>query len=263
MGSDEQPTYLSKSGQASLERLLEEQPTTLYTDSGSDSGGAIPYAMPNVDRTTTKPRVNGREPVNVDDAVPEYVDASTLHMGTNLDDQVEIGSAGRRSTIPPVDLEPPELTMDVPEPAPERGPWFYASWAIVGAVLLVALVVGWGALSLRQSRTLTADAEAGLLAAMPSSHNLLDDLVGSGANAGALESLWFAYLDAPPEEKAGHAASFVMLAAAEARRVDTGSTTRTQVSRLEALTNEWQDAQTTLDARAGSRIGRLISTIGL
>jgi hypothetical protein len=263
MGSDEQPTYLSN-GQASLERLLEDQPTTLYSDSGSDAGAAIPYLMPSVDRSTTKPRVNGREPVNADDEVPEYVDASTLHRQSFTDEEFEIGSAGVRSTIPPVDLEPPpEPTLEPPEPPVERGPWFYATGAVVAAVLLVLHVVGWGAMSLHTSRTQTAQAESSLLAAMPASHVLLDDLVSSGANAGALEYAWFAYLDAPAEEKAGHAASFVMLAAAEARRVDAGGTTRTQVTRLEALTNLWQEERTTLDARASSRIGRLISAIGL
>ncbi len=256
MGSDEQPTYMSVQ-KGSIERLLEEQPTTLYSDSGNEIGAAIPYVMPNVDWSAAKPRPDAESGGGV---LPEYVDVSTLHQRTPTnEDDVEIGSAGRRATQqpPPVGREPST------EPPVERSPGVYTFGAVGAGFLLLALVFAWGTLSLRQSRSTVMHAETGLLAEMPASHALVEELVSSGGNGGALEYAWFAYLDAPAEEKAGRAASFIVLAAAEARRVNVGGATRTQVTRLELLTSSWQQAQSTFESRSSSRIGRLISSMGL
>jgi serine/threonine protein kinase len=255
MGSDEQPTYMS-ANKGSLERMLEEQPTTLYSDSNPDNGPAIPYQMPSVDWSAARPRADAESQESV---LPEYVDVSTLHSGTTPNENdVEIGSAGRLSQQAPRPEPEP-----VVEPPVERSPWAYTFGAVGAAILLLVLVFAWGTVSLRQSRSNVLDAETSLIAEMPASHALVEDLVSSGGNAGALEYAWFAYLDAPPEEKAGRAASFVVLAAAEARRVSVGGATRTQVTRLELLTSSWQQAQSTFESRSSSRIGRLIASMGL
>ena len=255
------PTYIPR---ARLDQLLEEQSTTLYSDTGVDEQQptTLPYRMPERGR---EPRM-GVEELS-DDDVPGYYEVSTMDRQPST------------SPVPPSQTEyvispPPAVSvraapLHTAQPAATRAPnpppalmrWFALGCIVVFS--LFALIAGYGVVDKSAASLEHRRASAALILAAQEPHGMIEALRRAGATEEPLRERWFAYDDAEAHVKARQAAAFAEAVIQASGQVDLEGIARVQVQQLDSARRDWMIAERKLHRARRSVPGLLTGDLGI
>lgn len=250
------PTYVPGSR---LDELLEEQSTTLYSD--TDAGGA-PQERPqrarrSIEELSAEAPPSGGDPSTMDRA-PLYLE-SRPRPGPGSG-QVIILPTGSVSAVELHTTEPAAVRRSV------HALGLIGPLLLTPVVLLLCLsgsVVGYGVIDKLFASVGRDRAGLALVQTVEEQHSLIEALTEAGADRERLETSWFQVQDATPEERPGAAAAFVSVVLEESEQVELGNIGQIQVAQLHSSRSEWAEAADALEATRRSWPARLSGDLGL
>ena len=251
---EDMPTYVPGSR---LDELLEEQSTTLYSD--TDAGGA-PQERPqrarrSIEELSAEAPPSGGDPSTMDRA-PLYLE-SRPGPGSG---QVIILPTGSVSAVELHTTEPAAVRRSV------HALGLIGPLLLTPVVLLLCLsgsVVGYGVIDKLFASVGRDRAGLALVQTVEEQHSLIEALTEAGADRERLETSWFQVQDATPEERPGAAAAFVSVVLEESEQVELGNIGQIQVAQLHSSRSEWAEAADALEATRRSWPARLSGDLGL
>lgn len=259
---DETPTYVSGTR---LDELLEEQSTTLYSDTDAGEGpkdtplyasARSGFARSSLEELSAEPpppmdlSTMDREPLYLDAPAPPPEPVKVI-----------TGAPGPVSAV----------ELHTTEPASVRSaPRIY--YGVVGSVLLLPVLavtilvlsfVGYGVVDKLFAGLGYERAGSALVQTVEDQHSLIEELAEAGADQKRLETSWFEIQDAPRLEQPVAAAAFVEVVLEESEDISLGNIGQIQVAQLRSSRSEWVAAADALQAARSSWSGRISGDLGL
>lgn len=252
------PTYIPR---GRLDELLEDQHTTLYSDTSFDDQQPTTIASPEQAASVEAPGMElstmdhpGSQAAPTHRVVPmadALLDVSSLNQAPPVD-------RGRTAPAPPARAVEP-AAVHTAEPAGAREPslleqmdlrWMAAGMLLTMAFLAALLCVGLA--DKYVASTAYNESSAALVSSAQRQKAVIGTLVDAGADPTPLERLWFKVQDVPVAEKAARAAIFVDAVGLAAEKVEINALAREQVNRLQSAKRDWEiTADALREARAG------------
>ncbi|MBX2801359.1 MAG: serine/threonine protein kinase, partial [Myxococcales bacterium] len=267
------PTYVPR---GRLDQLLEEQSTTLYSDTGIEEAGGAAWVMQTPDLTRSPAR-RGIEDLSEED-VPSYVDVSTMDRQPRPPSPQVIGAPAplpqrqpaRSIAPPPRRPVQPAMLQTEPEATADEGVLSglgstanVAAVAAAMVVFVVGLVLGYGIVDKTVASMSEVRAGAYLVRTSKEQHSLIEELVAVGADREVLEARWFAFSDAPPVDQARLASEFVDAVVMQGQGAELRGMAETQAQLLVTARDEWVAADVALQSARSSWVARLTGDLGV